>query len=410
MTLKLLGPGLTTYVVRSGQSVIVNDGSIGALGGIITNPLTAQDQGIPLAESLWVNLLGAAALSAANGTVEVLPGQSFLVPPGAKVWVTASSTGHQFTAYFSTTYTVPYPPGPVPGIIGSAFGGPIFPPAGVTGLTNVIPSYLYQEYSDDDDLQGFVEAENNLQQDFVDTFNALNLPIYTGQPSLVSGALLDWVGEGLYGMARPALGSSQPVIMGPLNTFGPNWIFPMWDATPPYTGITFGLNEIEMLSIGNVVITDDDTYRRILTWHFYKGDNNYFNTRWLKRRVWRFCYGANGTSPEAPLNLPGYANESIADTEQISVTMGVHRNVTVRFVLGQRTVTGGALPNYFGCNGFGIHKSTTLAPMFIPVPLNDLESDYVQYLPLPFMTIFKEALDSGYLEVPYQYTFTCHVG
>src|SRR6516225_795016 len=163
MTLKLLAPGLSLQVATSGQSVIVNDGTIGALGGIIVNPLTATDQGIPLAEPLWISLLGLAALSEANGTTQVLPGQQFLVPAGSKVWATAQTTGHKFTAYFISTYTVPYPPTTVPGIIGSAFGGPIFPPAGVTGLTTVIPSYLYQEYSDDDDLQGFVEAQNNLQ-------------------------------------------------------------------------------------------------------------------------------------------------------------------------------------------------------------------------------------------------------
>ena len=408
MTLKLLAPGLSLQVATSGQSVIVNDGTIGALGGIIVNPLTATDQGIPLAEPLWISLLGLAALSEANGTTQVLPGQQFLVPAGSKVWATAQTTGHKFTAYFISTYTVPYPPTTVPGIIGSAFGGPIFPPAGVTGLTTVIPSYLYQEYSDDDDLQGFVEAQNNLQQDFVDTFNALNLPIYTGQPSLVSGSLLDWVGQGLYGMARPALDSGQPVIMGPLNTYGPNWIFPMWDITPPHTGITFGLNEIELLNLNTVVLTDDDVYRRILTWHFYKGDNNYFNVRWIKRRIWRFLYGQNGTSPESV--PPGTGDSSIADTEQISISYGVNRNITIRFVLMHTTVTGGSQPNDFGCNGFGINRSTSLAPFYPEVQLNDLETIQTPLPPLPFMSIFKEALDSGVLEVPYQFNFTCHIG
>jgi hypothetical protein len=376
------------------------------LGGVITNPLTAKDQGVPIAESLWVNLLGAAALSAVNGTVEVGPGQSFLVPPGAQVWATASSAGHKFSAYFSSTYTVPYPPAPVPGIIGSAFGGQIFPPAGVTGLTTVIPSYLYQEYSDDDDLQSFVDAQNDMQQNFVDTFNALNLPIYTGP--LVEGKLLDWVGQGLYGMARPVFGFGIPVLMGPLNTFGPNWWYPMWDPVPASTAINFGLNEIQMLSIHNIVNTTDDIYRRILTWHFYKGDGNYFSVLFLKRRIWRFLYCVDGTSTE--LIPPGIGDESIADTEQISITLGVNRNITIRFVLGKRTVTGGSQPNDFGCNGFGINRSSELAPFYPEVQLNDLETTYIPYQPLPFMTVFKEALDSGVLEMPYQFNFTCHIG
>jgi hypothetical protein len=383
----------------------VSDGDIGSLGGEIKNPVQAEDQGLQIAESLWVNLLGNAALAAVNGSVELFPGQSFLVPPGAKIWATAASDGHKFTAYFLSSYSVPYPPEPVPGIIGSAFGGPIFPPSDVTGLTTVIPSYLYQEYSDDDDLQGFVAAQNDMQQNFVDTFNALNLPIYPGP--LVAGKLLDWVGQGLYGMARPALSSGLPILMGPLNTYGPNWWFPMWDAVPPSTSITFGLNEIEMLSPQDVVVTDDDLYRRILTWHFYKGDGNYFNIRFLKRRVWRFLFGMNGTAPESI--PPGTGDSSIADTEQISVTLGVHRNITIRFVLGHRTVTGGAMPNDFGCNGFGPAFGVS-PPAYAPVPLNDLETTYVAYPPLPFMSIFKEALDSGVLEVPYQFHFTCQIG
>ena len=39
----------------------------------------------------------------------------------------------------------------------------------------------------------------------------------------------------------------------------------------------------------------DDVFKRILTWHFYKGDGKNFSVRWLKRRIWRFLQGANGT-------------------------------------------------------------------------------------------------------------------
>jgi hypothetical protein len=272
----------------------------------------------------------------------------------------------------------------------------------VTGLTTVIPSYLYQEYSDDDDLQGFVAAQNDMQQDFVDTFNALNLPIYPGP--IVSGKLLDWVGQGLYGMARPAFGSGIPVLMGPLNTYGPNWWFQMWDPVPPSTSITFGLNEIEVLKPEDIVITNDDVYRRILTWHFYKGDGNYFDVRWYKRRVWRFIMGVDGTSPEQNENW------FIANTEQISVSLGADRNVTTRFVLGKRTVTGGSMLNRWGPNGFGIPFGLGAPAKQIDIQLNDLEGVYSPYLPLPFMSTFKDALDAGILEVPYQFDFTCTIG
>jgi hypothetical protein len=93
----------------------------------------------------------------------------------------------------------------------------------------------------------------------------------------------------------------------------------------------------------------------------------------------------------------------------------VDRNVTIRFVLGKRTVTGGALPNYLGCNGFnpafGVVPPWTIGANNPPgITMNDLEGPYVPYPPLPYMQIFKKALDSGVLEVPYQYNFTCHIG
>jgi hypothetical protein len=436
----ILKPALVTQVGVGGQSVQIADTTMGDQGGFIANPLSHQDQGIPVAESLWVNLLGSAVPAAQNGTVEIVPGQAFLVPPNSNVWVTAVTSGHKFTSFFSSNYQVPYPPTTVPGQPGGppltgtgAFagfiGGAPFPPLGVTGLTKTIPSYLYQEYTDDDDCQGFVDAQNQCQDDYVDTFNALSLPIYTGQNSLVENKLLDWVGAGVYGMARPALNSGRPVVMGTLNTYGCDWVFPEWGAAPPNVAVAFGLNILQFLSVGDIVITDDDLYRRILTWHLFKADGNYFSLRWMKRRVWRFLYGHNGISPDyaadpqtgAPhsaLEHGTYADPDdafIADTEQISLTIGVDQNVTIRFVLGHRTIIGGALSNVFGCNGFGPAFGTS-PPWNIGletkswITLNDLETSYVPYPPLPYMSTFKEALDSGVLEVPFQFNFTCNIG
>jgi hypothetical protein len=411
----ILKPGLVTQIDVGGLSVLVADTKMGDKGGLIRNPLSPSDQGLDVSESLWVNLLGSAVTAAVNGTVEIVPGQTFLCPPNVNVWVTAVSSGHKFTAFFSAKYSVPFPPTTVPGQPGSgsgaSFGGFVggkpFPPDGVTGLTNVIPSYLYQEYSDDDDLQGFVEAQNECQQDYVDTFNALNLPIYTGQPSLVAGKLLDWVGTGVYGMSRPALTSGRPLTMGPLNTWGCDWLFPEWGMAPPNVAVNFGLNELQFLSVGEIIITDDDLYRRILTWHLYKGDGNYFSVPFMKRRIWRFLYGTNGTSPES---VDWWENDkSIGDMEQISVSIGVNQNITIRFILGKRTVTGGALLNMFGPNGFGPAIGVS-PPAYAPIPLNDLDTTYAPYPPLPYMSTFKAALDSGVLEVPYQFNFTCHIG
>jgi hypothetical protein len=81
-------------------------------------------------------------------------------------------------------------------------------------------------------------------------------------------------------------------------------------------------------------------------------------------------------------------------------------------VLGKRTVTGGALLNLWGPNGFGLSwKANTLAPSkYVDIQLNDIESVHIPYPPLPFMPTFKAALDSGVLETPYQFNFTCTIG
>jgi hypothetical protein len=431
MTLYILKPGFTNVVSSSGLSVQIADPTIGSKGGFVVNPLSAQDQGITVPESLWINLVSGAVPSAVSGSTELLPGQAFLVPNNCNVWVTALTPGHKFTSIFTSEYTVPYPPGIVPGIPGSGTGavfggytgGKPFPPETVTGLQTVIPSYLYQEYSDDDDCQGFVDAQNDSQQDYVDTFNALNLPIYTGQPSLVAGQLLDWVGTGVYGMSRPALTSGRPLTMGPLNTWGYNWLFPMWGVPPAGVEVEFGLNMLQLLSVGEIIITDDDLYRRILTWHLYKGDGNYFSIPWLKRRVWRFLYGTDGTAPESVDWWPNDA--SIADMEQISCSIGVDQNVTIRFILGKRPVHGGAMLNTFGCNGFqpgfGVVPPWNIGDDIVPVvpgttyptrgiTPNDLETTYTPLLPLPYMSTFKAALDSGVLEFPYHFNFTSQIG
>src|SRR5215475_9895968 len=250
----VLEPGLDFIVRQAGHSVQVADitqtvgGSqvpMNELGGVIINPLGKEDQGIHLVESLFVCLTGPATLTASTTNTEVTPGQWFLVPAGSNAWVNARTNGHRFTSFFRSTFQPPYPAVPVPGqpgtnlpAIGAEAGAIPFPPHSVTGLTTVIPSYLYQEYTDDDDLQGWVEAQNIMQQDYVDTFNALNLPIYTGP--IVAGALLDWVGRGVYGMARPVIGPEVESTFGPLNTYGPNWLVPMWDTFPASMEVVFG--------------------------------------------------------------------------------------------------------------------------------------------------------------------------
>ena len=404
MTNTALSSGLTSVVLFGGTSVQIANTQMGLNGGLIVNSLDAKDQNIHIPEPIYINLFRPASLIGSLDNHEIMPGESFITPPGTNVWINAKTSGHRFTCIFSSPYAVMYPPTIVPGQPGSGQSVPggsgEFPPLSVTGLTTVLPSYLYQEYSDDDDLQEFVKAQNTMQQDYVDTFNALNLPIYPGP--IVSKALLDWVGQGVYGMKRPSIGTGLPLLIGPLNTWCCNW-GPPYEVPPVVQPSGAIPNTQEQLTVGDVYLTNDDIYRRILTWHFYKGDGNYFGTRWLKRRIWRFLYGTNGWSVEVADDV------SIADTEQISISIGANRDVTIRFVLGKRTITGGEMLNVFGCNGFGISIGATV-PDHKAISLNELRTTYVTYPALPFMSEFKQAMDIGALEMPYQFHYTVHIG
>ena len=212
----------------------------------------------------------------------------------------------------------------------------VFPPTGPTSLQTIIPSYLYQEYFDDDDLQAFVEAQNSLAQGYLDWFNSINLPIYTSPT--IAGPLLDWVGAGLYGYPRPTLAFSNLRGYGQFNT----WVIN-----------TLAFNAGGATGTSTVLEVTDEIYKRLLTWHFYKGDGRQFTIRWLKRRVGRFLSGTSGTAGK------------IDDLSQISVSFasGTPRAVNL-------TISNGAL-------------DTTYAP------------------------ILQAAILTGVLEMPFAYT--CNV-
>lgn len=335
-----------------GTSVVAIYGPL--LGGaIVTNPYAAIDQNLAAPEVLYVSLVGAAALAANGTTFAVQPGGSVIVPPGASssVWVNAASSGHAFSAV-----AIHQAAGFVP------FSG-LFPPEGPTTVTKVIPAYLYQEYNDDDDLQAFFRAFNELAQGDVDWFVETGLPIYTG----LSGALLDWVAAGLYGMLRPALPSGRNANVGPLNTWSPNEI---------------ALNATKKVGNQNFVATSDDVFKRILTWHFYKGDGKIMTVRWLKRRIVRFLEGANGVSP------------NVDQTYRVSVTFGSGDEVDITLTSGKRTVLGGAFPN-----GFALNAASP----------NSLRTSYVPFPSIPLAAILKAGIDSGALELPFQFTYVVNI-
>lgn len=351
--------GIVSEIPVAGKSLLV--ATADTLGGYIINPATAEDQGLSTPANLFIDPTGPAAPNQTATTMLIPPGGYYNImanPPGT--WVNSAATGHKFTVVLVKSAGSPTP-------LPIYRRGP-FPPPGPTGRMSPIPSYLYQEYSMDDDLQSFVLAENSMQQDIVDTFNGLNLPNYTQNP--ISGALLDWVAAGVYGMIRPSLSSGIYKELGPYNT-------------AQYNTIVY--NDRELLFPDQVVATNDDIFRRILTWHFSKGNGKNFSIPWLKKRVMKFLFGQNGK------------NINIDQHYQISITFGPNSEVTIRFVLGKRTIIGGALYNE---NGF----------VYNQVMYNELDSTYEAYPNLPNMDTFAEAIASGVLELPFQFTYDVVIG
>lgn len=72
-----------------------------AHGCLITNPLSAADQGIATAEEIWVSVAATATQSAATSSIPIPPGSSFSCGGGltsAVSWI-AASQGHKISAY-----------------------------------------------------------------------------------------------------------------------------------------------------------------------------------------------------------------------------------------------------------------------------------------------------------------------
>ena len=173
-----------------------------------------------------------------------------------------------------------------------------------TSLSGILPSYAFQEYADDQNIQAFFAAFNAIAQQYQDWFNQINLPIYTGSP--IVGPLLDWVAQGIYGLSRPAFPYGVVSTIGPLNTWGMN---------------TYILNSFTVSGAINEFVTSDDVFKRIITWYFFKGDGQYFNIIWLKRRIMRFLLGTAGTDPP------------IIDIYPIGVSFPGANNVTITITL-----------------------------------------------------------------------------
>jgi hypothetical protein len=153
---------------------------------------------------------------------------------------------------------------------------------GAAPLAQVVPAYVYGQYADDPDIQSFFAALNEEGQGYTDWFNNTPLSVYTNDN--INGPLLDWIGEGIYGIWRPSLSTLSSRSYGSYNTV-------------PYSSLAF--NARHKVSSGTAQLANDDLYKRTLTWYTYLGDGRQMSIQWLRRRVARFIFGANGTDVTA---------------------------------------------------------------------------------------------------------------
>lgn len=244
----------------------------------------------------------------------------------------------------------------------------VWPPDAPTTLVDLIPSYVYKQYSDDDDVLAFSNAFNGMAQQYVSWFAEILLPVITN-PN-VNGSLLDWVAQGLYGMRRPVLPSTfLTQDIGALDTYS-------------FNGLVF--NGFKRVGPTTFYSVNDDIFRRILIWQLWKGDGKIFNIRWLKRRVMRFLTGTDGSA--------GQTDQTYA----VSVTFGADNQVniniqTIRFISGGS----GSIFNANMFNTFVFNGLTGVRTVQVP--------------PSPYVEVFKAAVLAGVLELPFQFTYVVNI-
>jgi hypothetical protein len=349
-----LYPLAASKVIAGGTPVTAMNGPVG--GGLISNPLSAADQGIAVAEQIFVDVTGPAALGETATTFELQPGDTYPIPAGltSDVSVNAATSGHRFSGVIFQPPTQ-FPPTPQSGT---------FPPSAPTTLTQTIPSYIYQQFADDADLQAFAQSFNLLAQIYVSWFATVPLAVYTSPA--ITGALLDWVARGIYGFVRPSLASGRNRNLGSYNTTSYN---------------TIAYNRRKVIGPSNVTVTSDDVFKRIITWNFYKGDGNVFNVRWLKRRIMRFLLGTNGTAP------------NIDQTYLVSVGTGPGI-ISIRMTAGTRTILTGP----YNTRSYNTGAYNSVVSRFNPSPTH-----------LPFEDVLQEAIQSGVLQFPFQLAVTIQI-
>lgn len=164
----------------------------------------------------------------------------------------------------------------------------------------VIPAYPYIQYSDDINISAWFDAHNESAQSYLDWFNSTNLAIYTNDN--ISGDLLDWVANGIYGVYRTPIPTTSNRTVGPINTYTPN---------------SLEIDQERTTTTSSVVLMTDDVLKRLITWNFFKGDGMQFTIPWVKKRVARFLYGINGFSDTNDISV------SVPSTQKMNISVAV---------------------------------------------------------------------------------------
>jgi hypothetical protein len=122
----------------------------------------------------------------------------------------------------------------------------------------------------------------------------------------------------------------------------------------------------------------DDVFKRCMMWSQYKGDGKQFNIRWLKRRLQRWLDTVDG--------IP----KTVDQTYQISITFGAPNIVYINILQGTLTTIGGIEFNQ---------------SQFNTMQLNELDFDIANYVDTTLSATLRDAINSGILELPFQYTY-----
>jgi len=223
-------------------------------------------------------------------------------------------------------------------------------------LAQIIPSYCYFQYADDVSVQAFVSSYNSITQSYLDWFINTPLSVYTSPA--ISGLLLDWTASSVYGYPRPFLITAA--ISGRVSG---GYGFSVFGES------AYGKRR-GLISPGVAQAVSDDVYKRALTWQLYLGDGKQMSITWLKRRIARFLYGANGSD----------------------ISVDYLQNINLSFTTTSGDIGYLGSRAFFGACPFGVCKyiANTHRQISVTLPTS------------PASVILQSLIKNGFLSMPFQ--------